>query len=74
MLSNTKHKHMSLLNYLQFQPIDPSSDEDEIPVAHQQRQDINLNEQLDEASLEMFWNHVVEDIHDDPEWFTFSDE
>lgn len=65
---------MPLLNYLQFQPIDPSSDDDEIPAAHQQRQDIDLNEQLDEASLETFWNHVVDDIHDDPEWFTFSDE
>ncbi len=68
------HKHMSLLNYLQFQPIDPSSDNDEIPVEHQQRRDIDLDEQLDEESLETFWSNVVDDIHDDPEWFTFSDE
>ena len=65
---------MSLLTYLQFQPIDPSSDADEIPAEHQQRQDIDLNEQIDEANLEAFWNHVVDDIHEDPEWFTFSDE
>lgn len=65
---------MPLLNYLQFQPIDPSSDEDEIPVEHQQRQDIDLGEQIDEEGLESFWDHVVEDIRDDPEWFTFSDE
>lgn len=65
---------MPLLNYLQFQPIDPSSDSDEIPVEHRQRQDIDLTEQIDEVSLETFWNHVVEDIHQDPEWFTFSDD
>ncbi len=65
---------MSLLNYLQFQPIDPLSDRDEISVAHQQRHDIDLDEQLDEVSLESFWNHVVDDIHEDPEWFTFSDD
>ncbi len=65
---------MSLLTYLQFQPIDPSSDKDEIPAEHQQRRDIDLDEQIDEANLEAFWNHVVDDIHEDPEWFTFSDE
>jgi hypothetical protein len=65
---------MPLLNYLQFQPIDPSSDKDEIPAEHQQRHDIDLDEQIDEANLEAFWNHVVDDIHEDPEWFTFSDE
>lgn len=65
---------MSLLNYLQFQPIDPESDKDEIPAEHQIRQDINLDEQLDETSLDQFWSNVVEDIHADPEWFTFSDE
>lgn len=65
---------MSLLNYLQFQPIDPSSDEDEIPAQHQIHQDIDLTEQIDEESLDAFWDNVVKDIHEDPEWFTFSDE
>lgn len=65
---------MSLLTYLQFQPIDPSSDEDEIPLEHKMRQDINLDDQIDEPSLEEFWNHVVDDIHHDPEWFTFSND
>jgi hypothetical protein len=65
---------MPLLNYLQFQPIDPSSDEDEIPAEHRERQDIDLSEDIDEDNLEAFWSHVVEDIHDDPEWFTFSDD
>jgi hypothetical protein len=36
--------------------------------------DIVLSEQLDEGSLERFWDKVVQDIHHDPEWFTFADE
>jgi hypothetical protein len=63
---------MSLLNYLQFQEIDDSSDD--IPDEHRpQDDDILLDEQLDEGSLESFWEQVVQDIHEDPEWFTFAD-
>jgi len=64
---------MSLLNYLQFQEIDSSSDD--IPCEHQaQNDDICLVEQIDEDSLENFWEQVVDDIHKDPDWQTFSDE
>jgi hypothetical protein len=65
---------MSLLNFLQFQPIDPASDVDEIDEDHKIRQEIQLNEQLDDQDLEKYWEDVVEDIHKDPEWFTFDDE
>ena len=63
---------MSLLNYLQLQEIDSSfddvSDEDRF------RDDkIELNDQFDEDSLERYWEQVVNDIHEDPEWFNFSD-
>lgn len=65
---------MSLLKFLQFQPIDPASDQDEIDEDHKIRQEIQLDEQLDDQDLEKYWEDVVEDIHKDPEWFTFSDE
>lgn len=65
---------MSLLNYLQFQPIDPSSDRDEITPEHQIVQEIDLDEQIDEGQLEQFWNDVEQDIEKDPEWFNFSNE
>ncbi|MEI6228634.1 MAG: hypothetical protein WCP11_01260 [Candidatus Saccharibacteria bacterium] len=60
---------MSLLNYLQPQKIDDSADEfyDGCMVDDK----IDLNDQIDEASLENFWDKVVKDIEDDPEWFTF---
>lgn len=64
---------MSLLNFLQFQPIDSSSDEDEISVDHRIHKEIDLGEQIDEPELEAFWDKVVKDIHEDPEWFNFSD-
>jgi len=63
---------MSLLKYLQFQEIDSSSDD--IPDTHWQQDDILLDESVDEGSLEQFWEQVVQDIHDDPDWFTFADE
>lgn len=63
---------MSLLNYLQFQEIDQSLDD--IPAEHRTQDDISLDEPIDENSLEGFWNQVVEDIHSDPEWFSFDNE
>lgn len=61
---------MSLLNHLQFQEIDSSFDD--IPDEHSLQDDIILDDQFDEDSLEHYWDQVVNDIHDDPEWFTFS--
>jgi hypothetical protein len=63
---------MSLLNYLQLQKIDASSDD--ISGWHRQQDDITLDDTLDEASLEQFWDKVVQDIHEDPEWFSFDNE
>ena len=64
---------MSELNYLQFQPIDPSSD-DVSNSSQQKDENIALDEQIDEHSLESYWDDVVRDIHEDPDWFTFADE
>jgi len=63
---------MSLLNYLQFQKIDSSADD--ISEEHLPQDDINLNEPVDETSLEKFWDQVVQDIHEDPEWFSFDND
>jgi hypothetical protein len=63
---------MSLLNFLQFQKIDQSNDD--ISEDHLVQDDISLDDPIDEASLEQFWDQVVEDIHEDPEWFSFDNE
>lgn len=62
---------MTLLKYLQLQEIDSA---DDMADTHRVQDDIALDEQVDEASLEHFWDEVVDDIHHDPEWFTFADE
>ncbi len=64
---------MSELKYLQFQPIDPASDADEISDSHQAQTQIDLDEAEDEEQLEQFWDKVEHDIHEDPEWFNFAD-
>lgn len=65
---------MSLLKYLQFQPIDIESDSDEIDATHQPEEPIHLREEINEEDLDAFWDSVVADIHEDPEWFNFSEE
>lgn len=64
---------MSLLNYLQLQEIDDFPD-DEMVDFRRPADDISLDDQLDETSLENYWEQVVDDIHEDPEWSTFADE
>jgi len=62
---------MSLLNFLRLQEIDSSFDD----VSDESRlrdDDIELNDQFDEDSLESYWDQVVQDIHEDPEWFNFN--
>lgn len=63
---------MSYLNHVEFQPIDRFSDE--IPVEHSSADDIDLTEPVDDMVLEKFWDKVVHDIHEDPEWFSFDDD
>lgn len=64
---------MSLLNYLQFQKIDPSLD-DTMPESHKEQDSIAIEEPFNEGDLESFWEKVVDDIHNDPDWFSFADE
>ena len=63
---------MSELNYLEVQPIDASSDD--ISEQHRHQDEIVLSEDLDESLLEKYWEQVVDDIHQDPDWFTFDNE
>lgn len=62
---------MSLLNNLQLQAIDDTDDDDISVGFSPDGDDINLNEQIDENNLEQYWDKVVEDIHEDPTWFSF---
>lgn len=63
---------MSELNYMQFQTIDSSSDD--IADEHRHQDEIVLDDEIDENTLDGYWDKVVQDIHQDPDWFTFSDE
>ena len=61
---------MSFLNHLVFQPIDKYTDTD---VAHVHADNIDLNEPVDDASVENYLNQMVQDVREDPEWFNFDD-
>lgn len=64
---------MTLLNHLEFQPIDAESDQDEITSNHQPEEVIDLNRDESEEELDAFWDGVVSDIHKDPTWYDFSE-
>ena len=61
---------MSLLNNLQLQQIDDSADDLSSGWAVPD-DDITLNDPVDENELETYWDQVVDDNHQDPDWFTF---
>jgi len=65
---------MTDLKDLQFQEIDGS--DDGISDSHKKRvqDEIVLDDDIDEAKLENYWDHVVDDIHHDPNWFDFSND
>ena len=64
---------MSILNFLQLQPVDPTDDGTVSPLDDYQHDDvINLEEELDEAVLDQEWEAVLNDLKEDPEKLTFS--
>ncbi len=67
---------MSLLQYLKLQPVEPNDDGTSNSPLDEYAQDevINLNDDLDEQTLDEAWNNIVKDIEQDPEWFRFSDD
>jgi hypothetical protein len=65
---------MSIYNYLQLQPVDPqddgtTSDLDE----YDQDETIDLENDIDEQTLDEAWNRLEEDFKSDPEKLNFSD-
>ncbi|MEO5950432.1 MAG: hypothetical protein ABIQ04_03200 [Candidatus Saccharimonadales bacterium] len=65
-----------LLKSISFRPIDPIDNglREEIIAEQQEPDAITFEEGLDEGQSQAFWENVEEDIHKDPEWFTFDNE
>lgn len=64
---------MSIFNYLQLQPVEPSDDGTVSDLdIYEQDETINLEEDIDEQELEKAWNAVLSDDSDDK--ITFSEE
>jgi hypothetical protein len=65
---------MSLLQYLQLQPLEPNDDgtSDSPLDSYAQDDSISLDDDLDEQALDDAWSSIIEDIEQDPEWFKFS--
>lgn len=60
---------------LAFQPVDPLGDGLGDEIAHEQRESeaILLEEQLDDQ-LASKWDEILNDVHQDPDWFDFAND
>ena len=57
---------MSLLNYLQLQPVDPQEDGSISELDRYTEDDvIDLSQDIDEATLDEGWNRMMQDMHED---------
>ncbi|RWZ78553.1 MAG: hypothetical protein EOT05_02275 [Candidatus Microsaccharimonas sossegonensis] len=74
MLANT-YKHMSILNFLQLQPVEPTDDDTVSPLdEYEHDETIDLNADIDESVLDEELDMVINDLKTDPEKLTFSDQ
>jgi hypothetical protein len=74
MLAN-KYKHMSILQFLQLQPVEPTDDDSVSPLdEYEHDETIDLEADIDESVLDQEWDMVINDLKNDPEKLTFSDQ
>lgn len=74
MLAN-KYKHMSILQFLQLQPVEPSDDDTVSPLdEYEHDETIDLEADIDESVLDEEWDMVMNDLKKDSEKLTFSDQ
>jgi hypothetical protein len=66
---------MPLFHHISLPPVDPLADGLDEDIQHEQLEPeaITLTD-ISEDELNEYWNSVEADIHNDPEWFHFSDE
>lgn len=66
---------MNFIKKLEPQPEEINIDNLTSSKLPSQKNDDNfdLREPIDETELDNFWDEVEKDIHNDPEWFTFSE-
>jgi hypothetical protein len=66
---------MSILQFLQLQPVDTTDDTTVSPFDEYQHDDIiDLNEEIDEAAFSLQWEAEVNELREDTDKLTFTDE
>jgi len=66
---------MSILNYLQLQPLEPTDDGTISPLdVYDQDETIDLNDDGYESGLAQAWDRVLGDAEQDADKLTFSEE
>ncbi len=74
-IHNPNKTNMSIFQYLQLQTVDPKDDGTVSDLdTYDQDETIDLNEDIDEQTLESEWQKVIEDLETDPDKIDFSHE
>jgi hypothetical protein len=66
---------MSILQFLQLQPVEPSDDDTVSPLDYYQQDELlDLSSDIDGAALDQEWDALLNDMQGDAEKLTFLDE
>lgn len=68
---------MSILQYLQLQPVDPANDDDDHTSDlddYKKDETISLKEDINPNALQQEWAEIVDDLEKDPTWFNFNND
>lgn len=66
---------MSILQFLQLQPVEPTDDDTVSPLDDYQHDEvIDLEEEIDEVVFEQKWDEVLNALEEDPEKLTFHED
>jgi hypothetical protein len=73
-MCNNMKTNTSIYQYLQLQPVDPQDDGTVSDLdQYQQDEVIDLNEDIDEQTLEHEWQQVLDDYKSDPDKISFNE-
>lgn len=65
---------MSILPFLQLQPVDPQDDGTKSDLdTYEEDETIDLQHDVSEQELDAAWDHILHDLESDPEPLNFSE-
>lgn len=72
---NLNKTNMSIFNYLKLQPVEQTEDGTVSELdTYDEDEVIDLQEDIDEKTLDAAWKKIIDDLEEDPDKIKFSEE